>query len=31
LVAYVTKTRSDIQRPERAVLDDRDLVPNPAS
>jgi uncharacterized membrane-anchored protein len=31
LVAYVARTRSDIQRPERAGLDDRDLVPNPAS
>jgi hypothetical protein len=31
LVAYVAKTRSDIQSPERADLEDRDLVPNPAS
>jgi hypothetical protein len=31
LVAYVAKTRSDVQRPERAGRDDRDLVTNPAS
>jgi uncharacterized membrane-anchored protein len=31
LVAYVAKTLSDVQSPDRAGLDDRDLVPNPAS